>query len=123
MAESNGGTNIVHNVTTPSLVPASIKLEKPTTFNGRHTDLENFLFQVDQYVDMVNLTGSNAVKFVVSLLRGDALTWWRMYVDSAGGHANVYSNLDLDVLKSELTSQFSDIDRETHLRDKLFSIK
>ena len=72
---------------------------------------------------MVNLRGINAVKFVVSLLRGDALTWWRMYLDSAGGHSKVYANLDIDVLKSELTTQFSDIDRETHLRDKMFSIK
>ena len=63
------------------------------------------------------------MKFVVSLLRGDALTWWRMYVDSAGGHNRAYTNLDIDVLKNELTTQFSDIDRETHLRDKLFSIR
>ena len=55
-------------------------------------------------MDTVNLTGVNAVKFVVSLLCGDELTWWRMYVDSAGGHSNVYSNLDIDVLKNELIS-------------------
>ena len=78
--------NPTANVVTPSLVPAQIKLEKLATFSGKHADLENFIFQIDQFIDMVNLTGINAVKFVVSLLRGDALTWWRMYVDSAGGH-------------------------------------
>ena len=51
---------------------------------------------------MVDLRGINAVKYIVSCLRGDALTWWRMYVDAAGGLEHAYSNLDVEVLLNEL---------------------
>lgn len=99
---TSAGASYIPRAQRPTLVPQTIKIEKPSTFNGKHSDLENFLFQIDQYVDMTQLSGVDSVKFVVSLLRGDALTWWRMYVDSAGGIQSVYNNLDLDVLKSEL---------------------
>lgn len=62
------------------------------------------------------------MKFVVFLLHGDALTCWCMHADSAVGIGSVHNNLDIGVLRSKLTTQFSDIDCETHLRDKLFSI-
>jgi hypothetical protein len=28
----------------PSLVPATLKLEKPETFSGKHTEVNNFVF-------------------------------------------------------------------------------
>ena len=37
--------------------PDSVKLEKPRKYNGRHDQLENFIFQMKQYVDSVGLVG------------------------------------------------------------------
>jgi hypothetical protein len=33
-------------VGTPSLVPCEIKIERPSTFDGKHESLDNFLFEM-----------------------------------------------------------------------------
>ncbi len=33
-------------VSSPSLIPREVKVEKPSTFSGRHADLSNFLFEM-----------------------------------------------------------------------------
>lgn len=74
-----------------------------------------------QYVDSVNLgDGPTACRYIVSFLQDSALTWWRSYAMS---HHDVFSNLTVDVLLSELSEQFSDVDREMKIRNKLFAIK
>ena len=74
-----------------------------------------------QYIDNVSLGDSNkACRFVTSHFKGDALTWWRSYSDD---YVNVYSQLTLDVLLTDLKSQFSDIDEEMKLRDKALALK
>lgn len=66
----------------PSLIPKEVKVEKPLTFSGKHSELNNFLFVMQQYIDTVALgTGSSACRFLTSYLRDDALTWWRSYSD------------------------------------------
>lgn len=30
----------------PSLVPREVKIEKPSTFSGKHSELSNFLFEM-----------------------------------------------------------------------------
>ena len=72
VAEGAGGAG-AHQ---PTLVPREIKLSKPSTFSGRKTEVDNFLFEMRQYVDSVGLgTGGTACRFIVSHLKGDALTW------------------------------------------------
>lgn len=39
----------------PSLVPKEVKVDKPITFSGKHHELQNFLFVMKQYVDIVGL--------------------------------------------------------------------
>lgn len=64
----------------PSLVPSTIKLERPSTFSGKHSELRNWMHEMKQYIESVNLGNyENACRFVVSYLKGAALTWWRMY--------------------------------------------
>jgi hypothetical protein len=38
-------------------------------------------------------TGSNAVRFVVSHLKGDALTWWRSF---SNDNLSIFDHLELD---------------------------
>ena len=77
-------------------------MDKPSKFTGRHDELENFIFQMKMHLDSVGLKGQNAVKYVVSFLKGDALTWWRQYCQNHGGLSHVYTHLTIDVLYNEL---------------------
>ena len=61
-----------------------------------------------------------ACRFLVSYLKDDALTWWRMY---SGDSTDIFDNITLDVLLDELCANFSDIDRDMKLREKLLGIK
>lgn len=61
-------------------MPREVKLAKPSTFSGKKSEVDNFIFEMRQYVDSVGLgTEGTACRFVVSHLKGDALTWWRSY--------------------------------------------
>ena len=61
----------------PTLSPEFVKLDRPSRFNGKHSELENFLFAMESYIASSGLQGQAATKFLVSYLTGDALTWWR----------------------------------------------
>ncbi len=52
-------------------------------------------------------TGGTAFRFVVSHLKGDALTWWRSF---SGDSTHVFDTLELDVLMDALKAQFSELD-------------
>lgn len=102
-------------------MPREIKLAKPSTFSGKKTEVDNFIFEMRQYVDSVGLgTGGTACRFVVSHLKGDALTWWRSY---SGDSTRVFDHIDLDDLLDELKSHFSDIDEEMKLRDRILNLR
>ena len=59
----------------PSLVPRDVKLAKPNTFSGKKSDVNNFIFEMRQYIDSVGLgDGPAACRFLVTYLKGDALT-------------------------------------------------
>ena len=74
-----------------------------------------------QYVDSVSLgTGGIACRFVVSHLKGDALTWWRSF---SGDSTSIFDRIDLDDLIDGLNAQFSEIDEEMKLRDRLHNLR
>lgn len=105
----------------PSLVPREVKLARPNSFSGKKSEVDNFIFEMKQYVDSVNLGGNgSACRFVVSYLKGEALTWWRSY---SRDDLTIFSHLTLDVLLDELKHHFSDIDEEMKLRDKALTLK
>ena len=81
-------------------MPREVKLSKPSSFSGKKVEVDNFIFEMRQYVDSVGLeTGNTACRFVVSYLKGDALTWWRSYSSDS---VNVFDHLDLDTLLDDL---------------------
>ncbi len=72
-------------------------------------------------MDSVGLgTGGTACRFVVSHLKGDALTWWRSY---SGDSTRVFNTLELDVLLDALKAHFAEIDEEMKLRDRLLNLR
>ena len=105
----------------PTLVPREVKLAKPTTFSGKKSEVDNFIFEMRQYVDSVGLgEGSSACRFIVSHLKETALTWWRSFSKDS---VSVFEQLTVDELFDALKSQFSDIDLEMKLRDKVLTLK
>lgn len=65
--------------------------------------MDNFVFEIKQYIDTVGLgSGARACRFLVTYLKGDAMTWWRTYALTNRGSGSVFDNLDLDTLVSEL---------------------
>ena len=51
------------------------------------------------------------------------MTWWRSYCATHGGLTNVFATKKFMDLLNELRSEFSDVDREMQLRNKLFNIR
>jgi hypothetical protein len=42
----------------PSLVPKEVKIGTPAGFSGKKSEIDNFLFEMRQYIDCVNLGDS-----------------------------------------------------------------
>jgi hypothetical protein len=60
--------------------PSMIDVPRPAKFNGSLDSkaIENFLFQVEDYLDIQNVTLEDLRnKAAATLLDGDAITWWR----------------------------------------------
>ena len=91
-------------------------------FNGKHEKLDNFLFSMQQYLESVNLTGQDACRFIVLYLTDDAMTWWRQYCATQGGLSQVFSNIMEQDLYDELEAQFTDVDKQNRIREKLFAL-
>ena len=95
-------------------------------FGGNLDKLEAWLFAVEQYCLMVDVTSElDKVKLGVSRLEKDALTWWRSYLQHnpnalIDGHANA---LDWAAFRAELVDVFEDVDRELKLRRRLASLR
>jgi hypothetical protein len=51
------------------------------------------------------------------------MTWWRSFCTTNGGLSTVFANKSFSDLLNELRSEFSDVDREMQLRNKLFNIR
>ena len=57
-----------------------IDVPRPSKFNGSHDSkaIENFLFQVEDYLDIQNVIIEDLrIKAATTLLDGDAIAWWR----------------------------------------------
>lgn len=90
-------------------------------FDGSNKDFLNWKFVMLQFLDSSGLgDGPVACRYAVSFFRGDALTWWRAFAKDG---TRVFDTLTLDDLMVAMTRQFTDLDRELKVRDKLISLK
>ena len=54
-----------------------IKVEKPETYSGEKTcDLDTWLFQVREHLDITTIPARGHVPYAASLLRGNVALWW-----------------------------------------------
>ena len=55
-----------------------IKVEKPANYDGdKGQDLDTWLFQVREHLDLATIPAAGHVAYAASLLRGNAALWWR----------------------------------------------
>ena len=61
-----------------------VKMERPEYFEGGKTqDVDTWLFQVREHLDIVTLPEQARVPYAASLFRGNAALWWREVCEDA----------------------------------------
>ena len=55
-----------------------IKVEKPANYDGdKGQDLDTWLFQVREHLELATIPAEGHVAYAASLLRGNVVLWWR----------------------------------------------
>ena len=55
-----------------------VKVEKPETYSGKKSrDLDTWLFQVREHLEITTIPARGHVPYAASLLRGNVALWWR----------------------------------------------
>ena len=64
-------------------VATKVKVPKPKSFNGARSakDLENFLWDMEQYFKVARVPEQEIVTITSKYLSGDAKLWWRTCVE------------------------------------------
>ena len=105
---------------TPTPSTTSLRPNKPETFSGtRHESVDNFLFQLGSYFQVLGVTNhQQRIMFAITLLREHAIDWWR--------------NLELTLVMEELTwqdfstsirAEFKPVSSRSMARDKLATLR
>ena len=56
----------------------SVKVEKPENYDGdKVKDLDTWLFQVCEHLELLTIPSRGHVPYAASLLRGNATLWWQ----------------------------------------------
>ncbi|XP_027156075.1 uncharacterized protein LOC113756717 [Coffea eugenioides] len=98
-----------------------VKVPEPKPYQGSRSskDLENFLWDVEQYFKAVDVPEVEKVTIASMYLSGDAKLWWRMMQsDPTRPKVDTW-----DVLKEELKKQFLPTNVSWKVRDALWNLK
>ena len=94
----------------------------PAKFDGQPAALILWLFDIEQYCELVGIAiSTEMVKLVELSLEKDAYTWW-WYLNNHGVSYSL-GHLGWQDFKSELVDAFNDLDCEAKLYCKLQSLK
>ncbi|KAI5780575.1 hypothetical protein DFH27DRAFT_617812 [Peziza echinospora] len=70
------------------------KLDHPLKFSGKRTELENFLFTLNNYIRSKRITeDEDRIPLMILRLEGDMLTWWRGNDRKINGSVNTTHRL------------------------------
>ena len=91
-----------------------VKMERPDYFEGdRHQDVDTWLFQVREHLDIVRMPEDSQVPYAASLFRGNAALWWRELCEDELRPAN------WDEFATEIRTQFRPENWSRRGRDEL----
>uniref|UniRef100_A0A5K1DQJ1 Ty3 transposon capsid-like protein domain-containing protein n=2 Tax=Nymphaea colorata TaxID=210225 RepID=A0A5K1DQJ1_9MAGN len=84
--------------------------------------IDNFLFQVDYYLDLQNIVEEDLkIKTVAMLLEGDVVAWWRWkMLDIENGHCTITT---FDVFRKQLKGYFMPVNAERHVYRLVANLK
>lgn len=110
---------------------AKFKYPNPPTYDGKRNavELENWIFQVQEYCQYYHLKNSEAVSVATSFLKGRALQFWRKYKSDLQLRHQISGNVDLSPINSldsfcyEINKRFYPVEYIQRIRDQLFQIK
>ena len=106
----------------PTFAAANVKLDLPPKFAGKPSKLSIWLFEVEQYCDIVGIIKPvYRVRLAVSRLEHDAVTWWHQLTNL--GNEYKLGKLVWSDFEAELVSAFSDVDGELRLCHKLGALR
>ena len=96
----------------------NIKVEKPETYDGdKARDLDTWLFQVREHLDLSTVPANGRVAYAASLLRSNAALWWREACEANRRPAN------WDEFCRQIRDQFRPEDYGRRGRDELAAMK
>src|SRR5215471_2219000 len=58
--------------------PKGFKFVLPRPFKGDQSEVESWLFNMEQYFDNTNIPSDKWIRVVISNMNGNATLWWRM---------------------------------------------
>ncbi|KAF3792450.1 hypothetical protein EJ110_NYTH11550 [Nymphaea thermarum] len=90
-----------------------VDVQRPTKYDGSRDAraIDNFLFQVDYYLDLQNVVEEDLkIKTATMLLEGDAAAWWRRKIfDLENGFCTIQT---FDDFRKKLKGYFMSVDAE-----------
>ena len=105
----------------PTFAAVKTKLDLPPKFASKLNELTGWLFEVEQYCDVLGIVNSvDRVTLAMSRLQRCAFTWWRQLTTC--GDEYKLGKLVWSDFEAELVSAFSNVDRELRLRCQLSSL-
>ena len=106
----------------PTFSAANIKLDLPPKFVGKPSELSGWLFEVEQYCDIVGIVKPvDRARLSVYQLECDAFTWQHQLTNCSDEHK--LGKLVWSDFKAELVSEFSNVDCELRLHHQLGALK
>jgi hypothetical protein len=108
----------------PAVQPIRVKPAKPKAFAAeRGSDPDVWLFQFEQYADLVGLTDNEKVRLAATFLEGPAAIWWRSKALELRAQQPPHNVLSWDAFKQQLIQQFKPVDSAKMARDRLAELK
>ncbi|XP_070008512.1 uncharacterized protein [Nicotiana sylvestris] len=115
-----GGKNQIKGAVKLASVPQKLKIPEPKPYNGYRDakEVENFIFDMEQYFDNVGeLEEAKKVATAAMYLRGDAKLWWRVKYKAIRAKEDTFKTWE--ELKSAIRLEFFPENIEYNAQRKL----
>ncbi|XP_070010961.1 uncharacterized protein [Nicotiana sylvestris] len=119
-----GGDNHIRGAANLTPIPQNLKIPEPKPYDGSRDakEVENFIFDIEQYFDVVgHLEESKKVAIASMYLQGDAKLWWRVKYEAIKAGEDTLQTWD--ELKAALRLQFFPENVEYNARRKLRELR
>src|ERR1700754_2949290 len=95
----------------PVVPPIRVKPAKPKAFAAdRGSDPDVWLFQFEQYADLVGLADGEKVRLAATFLEGPAAVWWRSKALELQAQQPPNNVLTWDAFMQKMVQQFKPVD-------------